>query len=194
MLAPGGCPQCGRRRGAACALGALPGSSRLWGLPPAAARGVPERSLTWPLPAPGALLSSAPKRAEVLGWDGATGCQHLGLPAAARAPAGAAARPAGGICCGACTKPAPAESSHWERRGQVPCAGRALALALGDALGTAARGVEHGSRRAASGAVPRWEGDRAQLVRRGQAGALLGPRQWKKRCSLLHDQGAHLSS
>lgn len=28
----------------------------------------------------------------------------------------------------------------------------------------------------------------------GQAGALLSPQQWKKRCALLHDQGGDLSS
>lgn len=46
----------------------------------------------------------------------------------------------GGICCRACAKPAPAESLHGERQGQVPCAGRALAL--GDILGMAARGAD----------------------------------------------------
>lgn len=131
MLAPGGCPQCGRRRGAACALGALPGSSRLWGLPPTVSGGVPEGSLTQPLPAPRALLSSAPKQTEV--WGGM----------APRAPCsclGTGRSPMGGICCRACAKPAPAESLHGERQGQVPCAGRALALR--DALGTVARGAD----------------------------------------------------
>lgn len=147
-----------------------------------------QRSLTQPLPAPRALLSSAPKWAEV--WGGmepqaasTRGSQQLprhqqeshgwhllqGLCQASTCRETAWGAPRAGPLCWTCPCPRGCLGDGGSRgcAQELTCSKRCCP-ALGGGSGTAGA--------------------------RAQAGALLDPQQWKKRRTLLHDQGGHLGS